>query len=79
MKFMEAIGTRIDNLLKEKKMSKYRLCKKIRLARGTLDRIINAQNKDVRNDTLARIAFGLGITMAEFFNDNMFDFENLDD
>ncbi len=77
MKLVEAIGKRVENLLKEKGISQYYLFKNGGVPRTTINDVINVRKKRVSTDTVYQICSTLGLTLEEFFADSLF--KNLDD
>lgn len=78
MKLQRAIALRINKLLLDNKMSRYALCKKVLLPEQTLKNIIDERNGDIKLTTVAKIADGFGLSILEFFNNDLFKRENLD-
>ena len=78
MKLSYAVAVRIGNLLKEKNLTQYRLEKNIAMPHNTMKTLMSARNNGVNLKTIMQIIRGLGITTAEFFNDPIFENENLE-
>ena len=78
MKMSEAIATRTKALLKEKNMTKYALCKKTLIPKSTLQNILDTSANDVILSNVLRIATGLDMTLAEFFDCELFKQENFE-
>ena len=78
MTTQRAVALRISNLLVKNNMTQYALCKKIAMPEETLRSIINERYKTVKLDTIILICDGFGMTIQEFFSDNLFKRENLD-
>ena len=79
MKFKRAVALRISNLMiKNKIPSQYALCKKACITESTLRNIINENHESVNVITLIRICDGLGVSIQEFFDDDLFARDNLD-
>lgn len=69
---------RISNLMVKNKIpSQYQLCKDAGLTESTLRAVLNEEHKSVNIFTLFRICDGLKISIQEFFNDELFNKENL--
>ena len=77
MKTIEAIAIRLNNLLKEKNMSQYALCKKIAIDPSNIYNIMYNRCKTITVDKLFLIAEGLNMTVQEFLDDPLFK-ENLE-
>lgn len=73
MKLSEAISIRIKQLLKDKNLSQYWLCKNGGIPRSTVSDIVNAKKKRVSTATIYQICATLGITLEEFFRDSLFN------
>jgi transcriptional regulator with XRE-family HTH domain len=73
MRLVEAVGIRIENLLKERKMTRYKLAKNGGIPRQTVAEIVQAKNKTVSLNIIFQIADTLGITLKEFFDDPIFN------
>lgn len=78
MTTQKAVALRISNLLVKNHLTQYALCKKVAMAEETLRSIINERYKTVKLNTIILICDGFGITMQEFFNDDLFKRDNLD-
>ena len=78
MKTSEAVAKRIRELLIQKNMTQYRLCKDMAIHLNTMTNIMTAKNKSVNLNTILQICRGLGITASEFMSDPMFNNTELD-
>lgn len=78
MKLSTAVALRISNILRERNMSQYRLEKIIAMPHNTMKTLMGERNKGVNLKTVMQIIRGLEITTAEFFNDPIFESEELD-
>ena len=78
MNLNRAFALRLSNLLLEKKMSKYKLEKKTGLTHSALRYIFNEVNIDVKFSTIVKVCNALNISIVEFFNDELFNLNNLD-
>lgn len=78
MKKNRAFALRVVNLLIEKKMSKYKLEQKSGLSHSALRYIFNEVNEDIKFSTIVKIVGALDMTLEEFFDDELFEYENLD-
>ena len=72
MTINNAVAKRISFLLREKNMTVYRIEKKSGLVHGTVDRILNGQNKTVTLTTIYKLARGFDMTYLEFLDDDVF-------
>ncbi len=73
MKLVEAIGKRVDDLLKERNLTLYKLQSLGGVPRSTVSDVILVKKKRVSTDTIYQICATLGITLYDFFNDPIFD------
>jgi len=75
---IEAIAERIKNLMAEKNLSQYAICKKATVDKSTVYNILNGRQKVISFNILLLLCEGLGITIQEFLNDPLFDKSNLE-
>lgn len=73
-----ALALRIEELLKEKKMTRYRLAMNSGVTHSTLKNIIHETVKDNLLSTTILIAGGFDMKVSEFLNSPLFDEENLE-
>ncbi len=78
MNLNKAFALKVSNLLRENNISKYKLEKETGLTHSALRYIFNEINKDVKFSTIVKVCNFFNITLSEFFNDELFNFENLD-
>lgn len=78
MTLNKAFALRITNLLNERKISKYKLEKETGLTHSAIRYIFNEVNKDVKFSTIVKVADFFDMSLNEFFNDPLFDIENLE-
>ncbi len=78
MKLSTAVAMRISNILREKKMSQYRLEKNIAMPHNTMKTLMGERNKSVNLRTIMQIVKGLNMTVSEFFNDPIFESDELE-
>ena len=74
----DAVALRISKLLIEKNMSQYRLEQESGIQHGSMQCIMNGRNKTVTLSTVIMIARGFGMSLAEFLDDKIFRYEDLD-
>ena len=79
MTFNEALATRINELLKEKDMTQYRLAMNSGVVAQSIDNIRRQRNKTNPVNIVFQIAQGFGMTLKEFFDSPLFDIENITD
>ena len=73
MKLTDAIRKRINYYLSNNNMTVWQLYKATGIPKSTLCAIINGTSKIPRNDTLLHICEGFGITLREFYDDELFE------
>ncbi len=78
MKLSTAVALRISNILREKNMSQYRLEKNIAMPHNTMKTLMGEKNNSVNLKTVMQIIRGLDMTTAEFFNDPIFENQELE-
>lgn len=78
MTTVKAVAHRVANLLIDRKMTRYKLCRKIAMPEMTLKHILDEDNKRIEFDTIVLLADGFDMTVQEFLNCNLFDRTNLD-
>ena len=78
MKISSAVALRVSNILRERNMSMYRLEKDIAMPHNTMKTLMRETNNSVNLKTVMQIIRGLGMTTAEFFDDPIFEREDLE-
>ena len=78
MNLNRAFALRLSNILIERKISKYRLEKESGLTHSALRYIFNEVNVDVKFSTIVKVCDALNMTLIEFFNDDLFNLNNLE-
>ena len=73
-----ALALRIEELLKERKMTRYRLAMNSGVTHSTLKNIIHETVKDNLLSTTILIAGGFDMKVSEFLDSPLFDEENLE-
>ena len=72
-----AVAARITALLKEKRMTQYRLEQASGIQHGSMQCIMNGRNKTVTLSTVMMLAHGFNISVTEFLDDDLFRWENV--
>ena len=72
MRLVEAVGIRMQSLLSEYNVTKYKLAKDGGFPRQTIAEIIQAKNKTVSLNSIYQIIATLDITLEQFFADPIF-------
>ena len=78
MKLSTAVALRISNILRKKNMSQYRLEKIIAMPHNTMKTLMGARNQSVNLKTIMQIIRGLDMSVAEFFDDPIFESDDLE-
>ena len=78
MSVNDAVAKRVNQLLKEKNMTQYRLEQTSGIQHGHMQWIMSGKSKTVTLSTAMMLANGFGMTIIEFLDDEMFLFENLE-
>lgn len=78
MKLSVAVSKRISKLLAERNMSQYRLEHNIAMPHNTMRVLMTAKYESVNLKTVALIAKGLDVTLSEFFDDPLFESDDLE-
>lgn len=73
MNINEAIITRIRTLSKAQRLSMYELAYKTGMPPSTVKSIMNGKSKNPGIVNIKKMAEGLGLTIREFFDDDIFD------
>ncbi len=76
MELVEAVGTRIADLLKAQNKSQYRLIIETYLSKNAVLSIMRNRSKDVKLSTICLIAEFFGMSLSEFFDCDYF--KNID-
>ncbi len=77
MKIKKVIAKRLKQIFKDKKLSLIEIAKRSNLSYGTINELLNNENRDVNLSTVINVLSAIDISLKEFFDDKMF--ENLDD
>ena len=78
MKLNKAFALRVREILKEKKMTQYKLAQETGLYHSTMTDILNCKYETPNFTNIALIVIALGLSFSEFFNSPLFDFANLE-
>ena len=74
----QAFSLRVREILKEKKMTQYKLEQATGIWHSTMTSILNNRTKSSNFKSMALIIRELGLTVSEFFDSPVFDLEELD-
>lgn len=72
MKVNEAVSIKLINICKERNISINKLASLSFFTQSTIENIVNCNSKNPKLLTIVRICDGLGITLKEFFSDDLF-------
>ena len=78
MTVAQAVAKRINELLREKNMTQYRLERKSGILHGTLNGVMMGTHKNVQLNTIMIIARGFDMTFLEFLDSPIFTSETLE-
>ena len=78
MKLNKAFALRVREILKDKKMTQYKLAQETGLYHSTMTDILNCKYQTPNFKNVALIIKALGLSMTQFFDSDLFDFENLE-
>ncbi len=73
----EAVTIRLKELLDERGLSVYKLERRSAVSHDTLKSIMKGKTKGVNLKTLIALSDGLGITVSDFLNSELFSYDNL--
>ena len=77
MNFLSLISLRVRNLLKANLWSQYDLSQRSGIPNSTLSTVLKEKCKGVNSETLLSICRGFDIRIKDFFDDVMFEPENI--
>lgn len=72
MKLTKAVSEKINKIIIEKDITINKLASISCLTQSTVDSLVNGKSKNPKILTIVRLCDGLGITLAEFFDDELF-------
>lgn len=78
MKLNKAFALRVREILKDKKMTQYKLAQETGLYHSSLTDILNCKYQTPNFKNITLIIRELGMTMTEFFNSELFDLDKLE-
>ena len=77
MKISEVIALRIRQILKQRKMTQYKLEQISCISHNTMINLLNGRYNAANMRTVFIIINSLGMTIKDFFDDPLFDFEQI--
>lgn len=78
MTLNQAFAIRVREVLKEKKMTQYRLEQETGIYHSTMTSILGNKTKASNFKNIALIIRELGISMTDFFDSPVFNFDNIE-
>lgn len=78
MTLNEAFAIRVKELMKEKKITQYKMCQQTGLYPSTMNYILHAKTKASNFKSMALIIRELGMSLTEFFDSTVFNLDNID-
>ena len=78
MTIHKAIALRISNLINENKISQYEVSKRSAVEESTIARIINEESREIKIQTIFKIADAFGLSIVQFFDDKLFNKSNIE-
>ena len=78
MKISTAVALRISKILQDRGLSQYKLEREIAMPHNTMKTLMGERNQSVNLKTVMQIIRGLGMTTAQFFDDPLFESEDLE-
>ena len=80
MTLSEAVIERIKNLMNEKQINNpYQLALKCGIDESVIRSVLSGRTKYPSVHTMFFIAYGFNMTLSEFYNDKLFDIDNIDE
>lgn len=79
MKLNQLIAKRTKRLLKDRQWTQYHLSKRSAVSNSTLSNMLNCKCNTLTVETCLNICRGFDISIADFFNDELFNPENIED
>lgn len=78
MTLNEAFAIRVKELMKEKKITQYKMCQQTGLYPSTMNYILHAKTKASNFKSMALIIRELGMSLTDFFDSPVFNLDNID-
>ena len=78
MKLNKAFALRVKEVLKQKKMTQYKLAQATGLYHSTLTDILSCKYQTPNFKNMALIIRELGMSFSEFFDSDLFNMDNLE-
>ena len=78
MNLNDAVAKRTIDLMKERKITQYRLEQDAGIVHGAMDRILDGQNTTVTLTTIFKLARGFNMTYLEFLDHEIFKSQEIE-
>ena len=78
MTLNEAFAIRAKEIMKEKKITQYKITQETGIYPSTMNYILHSKTRASNFKTMTLIIRSLGVSIAEFFDSPVFNFENLE-
>lgn len=78
MTLNETFAIRVKELMKEKKITQYKMCQQTGLYPSTMNYILHAKTKASNFKSMALIIRELGMSLTEFFDSPIFNWDSID-
>ena len=78
MTLNEAFAARVKAIMREKKITQYKITQETSIYPSTMNYILHGKTKASNFKTMALIIRAIGVSVADFFDDPVFDFDNLE-
>ena len=78
MKLHEAVKKRILEYCKERQITPNKLCTMSGIIQSTVNNIFSGKSQNPKIATILHLCEGLGISLTEFFDSDLFDLEQLE-
>lgn len=78
MTLNEAFSIRLKEIMQEKKITQYKITQETSIYPSTMNYILHSKTKASNFKTMALIIRTLGVSLTEFFDSPVFDFEKLE-
>ena len=77
--YTKAVALRMIELLDKQKITRYELSKRGDISDSTLQNIIDENTKTCYLESVEKIAYGFGMTLAQFVDSPFFDHDKFND
>jgi len=78
MKVQKAVAIRLSNLMLKHNITQYEVAKRMNTDKNTVKHILNEDYKSIKFDTVIKLAQAFNMTLLEFLDDKVFNYDNLD-